>query len=86
MSDLLQALGINIIDEPESIGLTAFADTGEVLLTFNARPGSECGQSIIGLTPNQAVQLIEYLQRYNDVYLRAIADGKGGARFKDHDK
>ena len=75
--------GIVLVDEPESVGVATFADNGEVLLTFNAGPGADFGQIIIGLTPNQAVQLVERLQVHNDACLRAIAQGKGGRRFKD---
>jgi hypothetical protein len=76
--------GIVLIDEPASVGVTTFAENGEVLLTFNSRPGGDCGQVIVGLTPNQAVQLIERLQAHSDACGRAIVDGKGGARFPDH--
>jgi hypothetical protein len=75
--------GIVLIDEPAHVNVTTFADNGEVLLTFNTRPGGECGQVIIGLTPHQALQLIERLQAHNDVCARAIAEGKGGARFNE---
>ena len=77
--------GIVLMDEPDSAGLTTFAANGEVLLTFFARPGGDCGQVIIGLTPNQAVQLIQMLHTHDDVYARAIANGKGGARFRTKD-
>lgn len=73
--------GIVLIDEPASVGVTTFAANGEVLLTFNNRPGGECGQVIIGLSPYQAMQLIERLQSHADICGRAIADGKGGAQF-----
>lgn len=74
--------GIILMDEPESVGVATFAANGEVLLTFTARPGAECGQVILGLTPNQAMQLIEMLHTHDDVYARAIKDGKGGASFR----
>lgn len=73
--------GIVLIDEPAHVNVTTFAENGEVLLTFNCRRGGDCGQVIIGLTPNQALQLIERLQTHSDVYGRAVVDGKGGARF-----
>ncbi len=75
--------GIVLMDEPAHVNVTTFAGNGEVLLSFNARPGGDCGQVILGLTPNQAVQLIERLQMHNDAVMRAIAEGKGGARFPD---
>lgn len=75
--------GIVLIDEPAFAGVTTFAANGEVLLTFNCRDGGDCGQVIIGLTPNQALQLIERLQTHEDVYQRAIVEGKGGNRFPD---
>lgn len=75
--------GIVLMDEPASVGITTFAANGEVLLTFNARPGAECGQVILGLTPHMALQLIERLHKYDDVYARAVAAGKGGARFPE---
>lgn len=73
--------GIVLIDEPASLGVTTFANNGEVLLTLNNRPGGDVSQVIIGLTPNMAIQLIQALQQYDDIYARAIAEGKGGARF-----
>ena len=76
-------MGIVLIDEPAAMALSTFANNGEVLLAFNCRPGGNCGQVIIGLTPNQAVQLAEALHKYDDICLRAIADGKGGARFAE---
>jgi hypothetical protein len=75
--------GIVLIDEPASFGVTTFANNGEVLLTFTCRPGDQCGQVILGLSPHQAVQLIEGLQKHGDACLRAIAEGKGGARFAE---
>jgi hypothetical protein len=75
--------GIVLIDEPAHVSVTTFAGNGEVLLTFNARPGGDCGQVIIGLTPNQAMQLVERLQKHNDAVHRAIVQGKGGVRFPD---
>lgn len=75
--------GIVLIDEPAFAGVTTFTENGEVLLTFNCRPGGNCGQVIIGLTPYQAMQLIERLQAHHDVCLRAVALGKGGAKFPD---
>lgn len=75
--------GIILIDEPAFAGVTTFAENGEVLLTLNLRPGGDCNQIIMGLTPHQAIQLIERLQAHDDIYLRAIANGKGGAKFPD---
>lgn len=75
--------GIVLIDEPASVGVTTFASNGEVLLTFNCRAGGDCGQVIIGLSPHQAMQLVERLQMHGDSCLRAVADGKGGARFPE---
>jgi hypothetical protein len=75
--------GIVLIDEPEGVSVNTFEANGEVLLAFNCRTGGDCGQVIIGLTPHQAVQLIERLQMHNDICTRAIAEGKGGARFPD---
>ena len=76
--------GIVLIDEPQSSSLNIFAANGEVLLEFTCRPGGDIGQVIIGLSPHQVLQLIERLQTHDDVYQRAIVDGKGGARFLDH--
>jgi hypothetical protein len=75
--------GIVLIDEPANIGVTTFANNGEVLLSINTRDGGDCGQVVIGLTPNQALQLIERLQAHNDACTRAIAAGNGGARFAE---
>ena len=75
--------GIVLIDEPAHVNVTTFADFGEVLLTFNCRAGGNCGQVIIGLSPHQAMQLVERLQQHHDACLRAVALGKGGAKFPD---
>lgn len=75
--------GIVLVDEPAGLGIATFAANGEVLLTFNCRGGGDVGQVIIGLTPNQALQLLERLHTYDDVYHRAVLDGKGGARFPE---
>ena len=75
--------GIVLMDEPESIALNTFANNGEVLLAFNARPGGNCGQIILGLTPNMALQLREALDKYSDVCARYVAEGKGGAKFTE---
>jgi hypothetical protein len=75
--------GIVLIDEPASVGVTTFAENGEMMLTFNNRPGGECGQVIIGLSAHQAMQLIERLQTHADACGRAIVNGKGGTRFPD---
>ena len=78
--------GIVLMDEPAGVGIATFKPNGEVLMTFNARPGGTVGQVIIGLSPNQVLQLIDRLYAYDDVYARAIAEGKGGARFTEQDK
>ena len=75
--------GIVLMDEPAQAGVTTFAANGEVLLTFNARPGGDCGQVILGLSPNQCLQLIERLQAHSDACARAIVLGKGGVRFPE---
>jgi hypothetical protein len=75
--------GIVLIDEPAHANVTTFADRGDVLLSFNTRPGGNCGQVIIGLTANQALQLIERLQAHADACARAVVEGRGGARFPD---
>lgn len=75
--------GIVLVDEPEHCNVTTFADRGEVLLTFNSRDGGNVGQVIIGLTGHQALQLIQRLQEHSDTCARAIAEGRGGARFPD---
>lgn len=75
--------GIVLIDEPEHVNVTTFAENGEVLLTFNTRPGGNCGQVIIGLSAHQALQLIKRLQTHADACGRAIVNGKGGARFRE---
>lgn len=75
--------GIVLMDEPEHCNVTTFAANGEVLLTFNARPGGNCGQVIVGLSPNQLMQLIARLQAHSDACARAIAYGNGGVRFPD---
>jgi hypothetical protein len=74
--------GTVVIDEPASIGVTTFADNGEVLLTFHTRPGGNCEQVIIGLSARQALQLIEQLLIHSDACVCAIADGRGGAPFE----
>jgi hypothetical protein len=71
--------GIVLIDEPVGIGVTTFSGSGEMLMTITAHGGGDVGQVIVGLTANQAVQLIQRLQKYEDVYTRAIAQGRGGA-------
>jgi hypothetical protein len=75
--------GIVLIDEPVHVNITTFVDNGEVLMSFDCRPGGNCGQVILGLTPNMALQLIERLHVHDDVYARAIAAGKGGAKFRE---
>ena len=75
--------GIVLMDEPASIALNTFGDSGEVLLAFNARPGGDCGQVILGLTPNMALQLRAALDKHGDVCARYVAEGKGGAKFSD---
>lgn len=77
----IMPIGIVLIDEPATIGITTFAN-GEVLMTINARPGGNCGQVIVGLTPNQAMELIRRLHAHDDLYTRAIAEGRGGAGFE----
>jgi hypothetical protein len=69
--------GLVMADEPTNVGITTFAENGEVLMTFNMREGGNVSQVIIGLTPNQAMELIRRLHTYDDVYARAIAEGKG---------
>ena len=73
--------GIVLIDEPEHVNVTTFADRGDVLLTFYTRPGGNCGQVIIGLTANQSLQLIERLQQHAAACARAVVEGRGGVRF-----
>lgn len=75
--------GIVLIDEPAHVNVSTFAGAGDVLLTFNTRPGGNCGQVIIGLSANQALQLIERLQAHSDICGRAISEGRGGARFPE---
>jgi hypothetical protein len=75
--------GIVLIDEPAHVNVTTFAENGEVLLTFNCRSGADLGSIMIGLSPCQTVQLVERLQQHHDACLRAVALGKGGARFPD---
>jgi hypothetical protein len=78
--------GIVLIDEPAHCNVTTFAVTGDVLLTLNTRPGGNCGQVIVGLSANQALQLIDRLQQHADACGRAVAEGRGGARFPDRAK
>ena len=75
--------GIVLIDEPAHVNVTTFAANGEVMLTFNCRPGADIGQVMLGLSPHQAVQLVERLQQHQDACLRAIALGNGGTKFPD---
>lgn len=75
--------GIVLIDEPAHCNVTTFAEAGDVMLTFNTRPGGNCGQVIIGLTGNQVLQLIERLNMHADACGRAVAEGRGGRRFPD---
>ena len=75
--------GIVLIDEPAHANVTTFADRGEVLLTFNTRPGGDCGQVILGLAANLALELLERLQSHADACARAVVEGRGGARFPD---
>jgi hypothetical protein len=75
--------GIVVIDEPEHVNVTAFADTGDVLVTFNTRPGGDCGQVIIGLSANQVVELVRRLRHNIEHSERAEAEGRGGTRFPD---
>lgn len=75
--------GIILVDEPESVGVATLAGSGEVLMTMNLRPGGEVNQIIVGLTPNMLMQLLMKLQTHSDVCARAIAEGKGGALFKE---
>ena len=78
--------GILLMDEPESVALATFAANGEVIMTINARPGGHCGQIILGLTPRMAMQLLDMLHKYDDVYAQAVAAGKGGAKFRTKEK
>lgn len=75
--------GIVLIDEPAHCNVTTFAARGDVLLTFNTRPGGNCGQVLIGLTGNQVLQLIERLQAHSDACARAVVEGRGGARWPE---
>lgn len=75
--------GIVLIDEPAHVNVTTFAQRGDVLLTFNTRPGGNCGQVFIGLSAHQALQLIERLRAHADACERAVVEGRGGARFPD---
>lgn len=75
--------GIVLIDEPEHVNVTTFEGTGDVLLTFNTRPGGDCDQVMIGLSASQALTLIERLRAHADACERAVAEGRGGARFPD---
>jgi hypothetical protein len=75
--------GIVLIDEPAHCNVTTFAERGEVMLTFNTRPGGDCGQVIIGLSGHMVLQLIQRLQMHADTCGRAVAEGRGGARFPD---
>jgi hypothetical protein len=74
--------GIVLMDEPQSAGVTTLAAAGETLLTFNARPGGNCGQIIIGLSPLQTLQLINMLQQHADYCRAAVQRLKGGAGFE----
>jgi hypothetical protein len=74
-------LGLVLIDEPAAISVGTFLN-GEVLMNISCRPGGNCGQVIVGLTPNMLMQLIGQLQAHSDICTRAIAEGKGGARFE----
>jgi len=76
--------GIVLIDEPAHVNVSTFNNEGgEVLLTFNCRDGGSCGQVIIGLSAQQALQLIERLQAHADICARSVAIGKGGAKFPE---
>lgn len=75
-------MGIAMIDEPAHVNVTTFGD-GTLMLVFNTRDGGDLGQIMIGLSPNQAVELIRRLQVHNDLCTKAIAEGKGGACFPD---
>jgi hypothetical protein len=57
------------------------SEPGDVLLTFNTRPGGNCGQVIIGLSPSQTLTLIERLQMHSEHCRKAVAEGRGGATF-----
>lgn len=58
MKDAHVLHGILLADEP-AIGVTTFAENGEVLLTLTLT--GELSQAIIGLTPVQAIELHEKL-------------------------
>lgn len=74
---------IAVVDEPAGVGVTTFESNGEVLVSFDLRQGGDLGQIIMGLTANQALQLIERLQVHADACRRAVEAGKGGAKFVD---
>jgi hypothetical protein len=74
-------LGIVLMDEPAGVGVTTFADNGEVLLTFNARTGADFSQIIIGLSPRMVVELTLRLSKSLDHCAAAIRAGKGGRNF-----
>jgi hypothetical protein len=75
--------GIVLIDEPAGVGVSTFERTGDVMLTIETRPGGNCGQVMIGLTANQALQLIDRLQANAFACRLAVAEGRGGVRFPD---
>ena len=75
--------GIVLIDEPAHANVTTFESNGDVLLTFNTRPGGNCGQVMIGLTAHQALQLIERLEAHVAFCRQAVAEGRGGVSFPD---
>lgn len=75
--------GIILIDEPAFIGVSTFAHNGEVLMNLTMREGGDFSQIIMGLSAHQALQLIERLQAHEDIYQRAVVEGKGGAKFPD---
>jgi hypothetical protein len=74
---------ILIADEPAHIGVTTFRGDGTVLLTVNFRAGADVSQLMLGLSAQQALQLIERLSAHSDEYRRAVAEGHGGVRFPD---
>lgn len=74
---------ILVAEEPDHAGVTVFSDDGTLLLTVNLRKGADISQIMLGLSANQALQLIERLSTHADECRRAVAEGRGGARFAD---
>jgi hypothetical protein len=82
-------LGIVVVDEPATVSIQTFAlgpnpgpdpDVG-VMMVFNARRGAPFSQVMIGLSPQQTLDLLRLLEQSREYMQRAVEQGHGGPGF-----